>query len=173
MPQRFVMKRFRLMVPMLVVLRLLSSAGTVSAGQPIRLGPFVDTYQFTVDCGTFEATVSGTSSTRFVVFFDTSGNLTRVEQIVRAPADLWVNATSGSSIVVRGEFQQTFDVGAGTVTVVGFRYIVNQPGSGVTVQEVGRIVYADPIEETILSMAGQHNVAQENLIPGVFCAALA
>jgi hypothetical protein len=171
------MRHARLLTPMLVVAGLVFSAGTATASQPARFGPFVDTYEFTVDCGTFEATVSGTSSTRVVAFFDASGNVTRVEQFIRAPADVWLNPTTGKSIVVRGEFQQTYRSVPGTdqitVTVVGFRYIVNQPGSGVTVQEVGRIVYGEPTEETVLALAGQHDLADQAQIDPVFCAALA
>ena len=92
-----------------------------------------------------------------------------VQQFVRAPSDEWVNTTTGKTIIVRGEFQQTYTRVPGTdeftVTIVGHRYMVNEPGLGVTVQEVGRIIYADPSEETILAMAGQgHDLADQDLI---------
>ena len=98
-------------------------------------------------------------------------------QFVLAPSDEWVNTTTGKTIIVRGEFQQTFTRVPGTdeftLTIVGHRYMVNQPGLGVTVQDVGRIIYADPSEETILAMAGQHDLADQDLIGPVFCGALA
>jgi hypothetical protein len=86
-------------------------------------------------------------------------------------------ATTGKIIEVRAEFQQTYtwvpERGEYTVTVVGHRYLVNEPGSGVTAQEVGRIVYADPSEEAVLTMAGQHDLAQAARIDPVLCGRLA
>jgi hypothetical protein len=147
-----------------------------SAARPDHLGPFIDTYSFTVDCGGFDASVDGTSSTRFTFHFDSEGNLTQAQQFVRAPADLWVNTATGESIVVRGEFQQTYTPIAGTdritVGIRGFRYLVNEPGRGVVVQEVGRIVYGEPTEETILAIAGQHDAAIGSQVEPVLCAAL-
>ena len=171
------MKRCWLLIVIIAVLGLVLSAAPAAASVPEHLGPFIETGQFTVDCGAFEASVTGTSSTRFTVFFDTNGDVTRVQQFVRAPSDEWVNTTTGKTIIVRGEFQQTYTRVPGTdeftVTIVGHRYMVNEPGLGVTVQEVGRIIYADPSEETILAMAGQHDLADQDLIGPVFCGALA
>jgi hypothetical protein len=151
-------------------------AGAASANPPDHLGPFIDTYSFTVDCGDFEATVDGTSSTRFIVHFDDDGNVTHAQQFVRAPYDVWVNTTTGASVVVRGEFQQTYtpipDTDEITVAIRGFRYLVNEPGRGVIVQEVGRIVYGEPTEETILAIAGQHDTPHGSQVEPVLCAAL-
>lgn len=151
-------------------------AGAASATPPDRFGPFIDDYSFTVDCGSFEAAVSGTSSTRITVHFDDDGNVTQLQQFVRAPTDLWVNTATGESIVVRGEFQQTYTPIPGTeqitVAIRGFRYLINEPGRGVIVQEVGRIVYGEPTEETILAIAGQHDAAIGSQVEPVLCAAL-
>src|SRR5262245_63784572 len=104
--------------------------GVASATPPEQFGPFTDTYSFTVDCGGFEATVDGTSKTRFIVHLDDDGNVTQVQQFVRAPADLWVNTATGASMLVRGEFQQTYTPIPGTdqitVAIRGFRYLVNE-----------------------------------------------
>ena len=152
------------------------TAAAATAAAPDHLGPFVDTYSFTVDCGDFEATVDGTSSTTFIVHFDRDGNFVRAQQFVRAPNDLWVNTATGDSIVVRGEFQQTYTAIPGsdqiTVAIRGFRYLVNEPGRGVIVQEVGRIVYGEPTEETILAMAGRHDAADGSEVESVLCQAL-
>jgi hypothetical protein len=40
------------------------------------------------------------------------------------------------------------------------------------VQEVGRIVYGEPTEETILAIAGQHDAAIGSQVEPVLCAAL-
>ncbi len=159
-----------------VAVGLAVPAGAESATPPEHLGPFIDTYSFTVDCGGFEATVDGTSSSRFIVHFDGNGDVTQVQQFVRAPDDLWVNTATGASIVVRGEFQQTYTPIPGTdqitVAIRGFRYLVNEPGRGVLVQEVGRIVYGEPTEETILAIAGQHDMPLGSQVEPVLCNAL-
>ena len=147
-----------------------------AAEPPESAGPFTDTYSFSVDCGDFVAHVEGTATFRQRVFFDSDGDVARWVQFIRAPRDVWTNTTSGKTVVVRGEFQQTYtpDVEAGRVTVVirGFRYLVNEPGSGVTVQEVGRIAYDGLDETTVLAMAGQHDLADPSLIEPTFCASL-
>lgn len=146
------------------------------AAQPDALGPFSDTYSFTVDCGDFVAQVDGTATIRATVFFDADGDVTGWMQFIRAPRDVWTNTTSGKTIVVRGEFQQTYRPDPATnqvtVTIRGFRYLVNEPGSGVTVQEVGRIVYDDLDETTVATMAGRHDLADPSMIEPTFCAAL-
>lgn len=155
---------------------VLAPLNPASAVAPESFGPFTDTYSFTVNCGDFVAQVDGTATFRETVFFDRHGDVTRWVQYIRAPRDSWTNTTTGETIIVRGEFQQTYtpDVQADTVTVAirGFRYMVNQPGSGVTVQEVGRIVYDDLDETTVVAMAGKHDLADPALIEPTFCAAL-
>ena len=171
------MRRLQLLVPLLTTAGVIAVASPAAAAEPEHLGPFIDSYDFTVDCGDFEATVTGTSSTRFTAFLDSDGNFTRLQQYVRAPHDEWTNTDTGKTIVVRGEFQQTYTPIPGidqiTVAIRGFRYLVNEPGRGVTVQEVGRIVYGEPTEETILFLAGIHEAADSDQVEAVFCAALA
>jgi hypothetical protein len=170
------MRRYWLLIPAIALLSVFLRAEAAAASPPEHIGPFEGTGQFTVDCGTFEASVSGTGTFRETVFFDDNGDVIRLQQFIRAPSDVWTNTTTGKTIEVRGEFQQTYNWvparGEYTVTVVGHRYLVNEPGSGVTVQEVGRIVYADPSEKAVLTMAGQHDLAQAARIEPVFCARL-
>jgi len=150
-------------------------AGSAAAAAPERYGPFVDNYDLTWDCGTFAAAVSGTSTTRFTAFFDRDGSLTRLLRVTHAPADLVVNTATGASIVVRGHFTVTFNrVGTDTFTrtITGFRYMVNEPGSGVTLQEVGRIVYA-PNVQTVLALAGQHDLIDDDAVEPALCALVA
>jgi outer membrane lipoprotein-sorting protein len=155
---------------------VLLPSGSASAAQPESNGPFTDTYSFEVDCGDFLAQVDGTATFQETVFFDSDGDVTRWMQSIRAPRDVWTNTTTEKTIVVRGNFQQTYTPDAETeqvrVAIRGFRYLVNEPGSGVTVQEVGLIVYDDLDETTVLSMAGQHDLADPSTIEPTFCAAL-
>jgi hypothetical protein len=154
------------------------AAGTASASPPDR---FVEAskedFEFTVDCGTFDAHVAGTVTDRITVFFDSEGEVTRFTQVVSAPRDVWTNVETGESIVVRGHFVQHHDRVPGTNafdrTVTGFRYMVNEPGRGVTIKDAGRIVYDDLEESTWRDLAGRHDFADGTLIEPTMCAALA
>ena len=127
---------------------------------------------FSIDCGDFLATGEGTFSDRFTVYFDSDGNVTRFTEFVSAPADVWTNTVTGATITIRGHFVQRHDRIPGTDefnrTVTGFRYIINQPGSGAVIKEVGRVTY-DNLDETSWSfLAGQHDWVDQALIePGI------
>lgn len=154
------------------------AAGSASASPPDHfVQAFNESFEFTADCGTFEANVAGTFSDRFTVFFDADRNVTRFTEFVSAPRDVWTNTTTGKSIVVRGHFVQVHNRIPGTDefdrTVTGFRYMVNQPGAGVTIKDAGRIVYEDLNESTWRDLAGRHDFADGALIEPTLCAALA
>jgi hypothetical protein len=166
------MSRLRFLAPVAVAAMVFASASPASAAAPEHFGPFVESGTGIADCGGFEASISGTVSTRYTRFSDAEGNITGLKQFVSAPADTWTNLTTGKSIVVRAHFVQTWDAATGNLTIVGFRYVVNEVGGGVTVQEVGRIVYADRTEQEILSMAGHHDISNWDLIGPVLCGAL-
>lgn len=165
-----------LVVPVALCAAALWPGGTAAADGPVR---FTQSFPVDeeVDCGAFTATIEGEVTERYVVFLDEDGDLLRFTKYVSAPADVWTNTTTGASIVVRGHFVQTHVPVEGTdyfaVTIRGFRYLVNEPGTGVAVQEVGRITYADPGEQLALSQAGQHDLADPDDIVPTFCAALA
>ncbi|MET3176626.1 UNVERIFIED_ORG: hypothetical protein ABIB52_004501 [Arthrobacter sp. UYCu721] len=166
------MSPLRFLAPVAVAGLLLTSAGAASAAPPEHFGPFVESGSFVADCGDFDASITGTVSTRYNRFTDADGNVTSVQQFVSAPADTWINLETGKTIVVRAHFVQTWNAETGTLTIVGFRYLVNETGDGVTVQEVGHIVYTDRTEQEVISMAGQHEVYSEELIGPALCGAL-
>ena len=172
------MKSHRLTAVLAVSACSVLAAGSASASPPDH---FVqasnESFEFTVDCGTFEAHVAGTVSDRFTVFLDPEGNVTRFTEFVSAPRDVWTNTTTGESIVVRAHFVQVHNRIPGTDefdrTVTGFRYMVNEPGPGVTIKDAGRIVYEDLNESTWRDLAGRHDFADGALIGPTLCAALA
>lgn len=166
------MFQLRSLTPVATAIMLLASAGVAAADAPEHFGPFEGSGSFTVDCRAFEASVSGSGSYRATRFTDSNGNVTRIQEFISAPADTWVNLDTQKSIVVRGHFVQTWDARTDTLTVVGFRYLVNEAGDGVTVQEVGRIVYADRTEQEVISMTGQHELYSEELIGPALCGEL-
>ena len=154
------------------------AAGSASASPPDH---FVqssnESFEFTVDCGTFEAHVAGTVSDRFTVFFDAAGNVTRFTEFVSAPRDVWTNmeTVSRSSCAAISSRSTTAIPGTDEFdrTVTGFRYLVNEPGEGVTIKDAGRIVYEDLNESTWRDLAGRHDFADGSLIAPTLCAALA
>ena len=101
------MRRLPIFVPAAVFTSVFLVAGSAAASPPDR---FVEasneTFTFTVDCGTFEASVTGRVSDRFTVFFDADGTVNRFTEFVSAPHDVWTNTTTGTSITVRGHFVQ-------------------------------------------------------------------
>ncbi len=127
---------------------------------------------YTIDCGDFVAQGSGTFSARVTTFVDADGRITRFTEHVEAPRDVWVNPVTGASVTVRAQFTQVHrriaDTDEFNRTVTGFRYVVNQPGSGIVVKDVGRVVYDDLDETTWSFLAGHHDWLDKALIePGI------
>lgn len=87
-------------------------------------------------------------------------------EFVSAPHDVWTNTTTGKSITVRGHFVQVANRIPGTNeftrTVTGFRYLVNKPGEGAVIRDVGRIVYDNLDESSWRDLAGQHDFPDGN-----------
>ena len=153
-------------------------ASPAGATPPDRFTVFRDEpMTFSIDCGDFVASGEGLYSERWIFFTDSEGSITRFMEYVSAPADKWTNSVTGASITIRGHFEQSYvpipGTDQATVTVTGFRYIVNQPGSGVTIQEVGRIVYNDFSESAWQAVAGKHDLPVNDLVEPAICEALA
>ena len=51
--------------------------------------------------------------------------------------------------------------------------MVNEPGVGATIRDVGRIVYGDLAQTIVLWEAGKHDLALDEAFQPIFCAALA
>ena len=163
----------------LAVILLLSVASTsaLASASPIHAGPFYNAYSFIgFTCPGFDILIEGAGTDEYTIWRDAEGNLEKVLYRARYPHDTLTNTVTGRSIVVRGEFQETIEPVAGTEqftkTITGFRYLVDEPGTGVTIRDVGRIVYGD-LEQTILLWeAGGHDLVFDSQFDGVFCGAL-
>jgi hypothetical protein len=152
--------------------------GTVMAGGPDHEGPFVNEYSFIgFGCGSFDVLIEGAGSDEFTIWTDASGEVERVLYRARYPHDTLTNTVTGRSIVVRAAFEERIVRIPGTdeytKTITGFRYLVNEPGTGVVIRDVGRIVYGDLDQSIVLWQAGEHNLALDDQFEAVFCAALA
>jgi uncharacterized protein YlzI (FlbEa/FlbD family) len=151
---------------------------TALAAGPDHFGPFTWADTFYGSCGTdFDVRLDTHGWSAVTGWADEEGNVNKAIERVRAPSDVFTNLSTGRQIVVRGEFQSIYERVAGTdeftVTISGFRYLINDPGVGVRYQDVGRIVYGDLLETIVLSQAGIHRAAYDEDIGPVFCALLA
>jgi hypothetical protein len=171
------MRRRALFSPVLALLGL-SIAAPVQAAAPLEFGPFTDTYSgYGFSCDSFDVNIDGAATSRTYVYLDeASGQLTRVVRHTSAPHDVLTNTSTGASIVVRAEFDETMvpipGTDEATKTIVGFRYLVNQPGAGVVIRDVGRIIYGDFEQTILLWEAGKHDAETDEQVGAAFCAAL-
>ena len=154
------------------------TAVPVSANTQVRFGPNTYDYDFIgFNCDGFDIQIAGTGTDRATLFFDGSGNVLKLAIYGRFPHDVLTNTVTGRSIIVRAEFSEFIEPIPGTdefsKTVVGFRYMVNEPGSGTTIQEVGRISFADVQQLVVTFQAGKHDLALDEALLGTFCSALA
>jgi hypothetical protein len=161
-----------------LTLTAVGAPAAFAQGRPETFGPFVDTGSFIgFECDGFDILIEGTVSTTVTVWFDDAGDVERVLQRTRAPHDTMTNTITGRSIVVRAHFQEKIERISGTdtfeKTITGFRYLVNEPGSGVTIRDVGRIRYGDLEQTILLWQAGEHDLALDAEFLPVFCGALA
>jgi hypothetical protein len=161
-----------------VVMAALLAASAARAGGPLHFGPFTNTYSFIgFNCDGFDVLIEGAGTDSFTEFQDGAGETTKVIYRARYPHDTLTNTVTGKSIVVRGEFQEVIEPIPGTdearKTITGFRYLVNEPGMGVTIRDVGRIEYGD-LEQTLVEwQAGEHDLALDAAFEPTFCGALA
>jgi hypothetical protein len=166
-------------VAMMAVLAiaLLAAAGA-SANAPLRLGPFSNSYDdIGMSCPGFDIRIQGVETFGVSVYWNADGSVARVVRHDSAPHDVLTNTVTGKSFVVRAEFDETITPIPGTdeatKTIVGYRYLVNDPGVGATIRDVGRIAYGDFEQTIILWQAGEHDLALDSEIGPTFCAALA
>jgi hypothetical protein len=75
--------------------------------------------------------------------------------------------------VVRGEFDETMvpipGTDEATKTITGFRYLVTEPGVGVTIADVGRITYGDFEQTILLWEAGRHDAVTDEAVGQAIC----
>jgi hypothetical protein len=165
-------------ISLALMLGLLAPGAASASGNPETFGPFYDTYDVIgFECDGFDVRIQGTGYSTFTFWFDENGDVDHVLQRSRSPRDTATNTVTGKSIVVRAAFEERveYDVATDTwqKTITGFRYLVNEPGSGVTIRDVGRIQYGDLEQTIVLWEAGEHELALDEQFQPMFCEALA
>jgi hypothetical protein len=124
-------------------------------------------------CDGFDISLTSAVIVDGAVFFDDTGDPARF-QLHYHGRDTFTNSVSGKVIVNPFEFTETYDRVPGTddftITLVGHRFQATTPGSGVVLQDVGRLVWS-PGEEQLLFSAGQHDLLDDSQA-APYCAAL-
>jgi len=165
------MRRGRLIVVWMTILVLATAASAAGARQRTsETFQFSDPFSGSFDCGTFTATFSGHDKGRVTTWFDTAGD--PIKQIGRIQAiETDVNATTGKSIDTRTDLTVHIDFVAGTTTLTGVRNLSTDPGHGVVVQHVGRVVIGP--DDQPISLSGKFAEFDAAYMDQDFCAALA
>jgi len=165
------MRRGRLIVVWMAILVLATAASAAGARQrTTETFHFSDPFSGSYDCGAFTATFSGHDKGRVTTWFDTAGDpIMQIGRIQSIETD--VNATTGKSIEVTTDLTVHVDFVAGTTTLTGVRNLSTDPGHGVVVQHVGRVVIGP--DDQPISLSGKFAEFDAAYMDQDFCAALA
>jgi hypothetical protein len=108
-------------------------------------------------------------SSRFVTWFDANGDPIMQEGHIRA-TETDVNTATGKAVEVETSLNVHVDFVAGTTSLSGVRNLATEPGRGVVVQHVGRVVIGP--DDTPIFLSGKYAEFAENYMSEDFCAAL-
>jgi hypothetical protein len=132
---------------------------TAAAGAtpPTRENIGVIPYEFTVDCSpygfAFSNEVKGEESLWVETFYDANGNPVKVV-VHDGFTETDTNSVTGKTLPFSQTWVNTYDLVAGTRTVVGKALLMTAPGKGVVIQDTGRVDVDAP--EHVSFEAGQH-----------------
>lgn len=160
----------------LATLATLAAATTVpalvpapaTAATPTTREPVSVTVPGTIDCGTFKDNYVDFYTGMQTTFYDASGRPTRqVIQWTHLSND--VNSMTYKTIHEHGTFTEIIDFVLGTDTVTGRFEIATVPGSGVVVQDVGRVVFDASGNVVFSTPSGRRSIPQDD---SKYCIAL-
>jgi hypothetical protein len=152
---------------------LVATAVATAETPPTNEKVVVIPYSFTVDCSpygfNFSNIVQGEETDRFKTFYDADGNpVTVVDQGGFVETD--TNSVTGKTLLFSQDWIETFDLLAGTRTVVGKAFLMTDPGHGVVIRDTGRVVFDAP-EHVIFESGPDHQVLHGD-IDQLACTAL-
>jgi hypothetical protein len=157
-----------------VVALVAALAGAAGAGatSPTNEDPVVIPYQFSVDCSpygfAFSNMVDGRQTDRVQTFYDSTGTPVRVVDH-GGFTETDTNSVTGKTLRFTQNWIQTFDLVAGTRTVVGKAFVMTDPGNGNVIHDTGRVVFDAPEHPSFES--GHHQVLHGD-IDQLACTAL-
>jgi hypothetical protein len=154
-------------------------AATLAIASPARaVSPTRDDigtvpYNFTVDCSPygfdFANVVQGVETLFVETFYDQNGNPVKVV-VHDGFTETDTNSVTGKTLPLSQTWVNTFDLVAGTRTVVGKAFVMTDPQRGIVIQDTGRVIFDAP--EHVSFEAGQHDPLHGNL-DQLACSALA
>jgi hypothetical protein len=161
----------RLLILMLVagLTSLALSAGAGAGPRTQERFSFSDPFSGSFECGTFTATLSGHDHGHVVTWFDANGDPIKQEGHIRA-TETDVNTATGKAIEAVTSLNVHVDFVAGTTSLTGVRNLSTEPGRGVVVQHVGRVVIGP--DGTPISLSGKYPEFAEAYMNEDWCAAL-
>jgi hypothetical protein len=169
--------RRRAIVGGVIAIAALSATGSAAAGAPAREDLGLFPYELSVDCTPygfdFRIDVEGQESVWVETFYDASGEPTRVV-IHSSFRETDTNTVSGKTLPFRGRIIRTLDLATGTRADVGTMFLLTEPGRGIVIQDVGRVVFDAPFHVSF--EAGHHEVLHGGVgshLDELVCAALA
>ena len=139
------------------------------AAQPDRF-EFSDSNPGTVDCVSFEDQFTDFVDARGTVSFNQSGEPVRIVIHWEHRSDD-TNSVTGLTLHEHGHYTETIDLLARTDAITGNQEVMNRPGTGVVVQDVGKVVYDE--DGNLVFFAGGRNHSEELRGDEVLCDALA
>lgn len=117
---------------------VIGAGGAATAAAPTR-EPVHDSQAGSIDCGTFHDDFVDFYDGTVTTWYDEAGNPSRqVFHLTHLSND--VNSVTGKTIHEHGTFTETLDYVNGTDSVAGRLEIATVPGSGVVIQDAGRLV---------------------------------
>jgi hypothetical protein len=130
---------------------------------------FSDPFSGEFDCGDFQGAFSGHDHGRVTTWFDADGNPVKQEgKIASQETDL--NLDAGQAIQVKTRLNVHVDFVAGTTSLTGVRNLSAEPGQGVVIQHVGRVVVDS--EGNPISLSGKYPEFVAGYMQEDFCDAL-
>jgi hypothetical protein len=151
----------------------LVAAASADATPPTREDLGVFPYEFSVDCSpygfAFANNVQGQESLWVETFYNADGNAVKVV-VHDGFTETDTNSVTGKTLPFSQVWVNTFDLVAGTRTVVGKAFLMTDPGEGVVILDSGRVVFDAPFHVSF--EAGRHDVLHGD-IDQLACTALA
>jgi hypothetical protein len=151
----------------------LVAVAPAGATPPTREDLGVIPYEFSVDCSpygfAFSNNVVGEESLWIETFYDAGGNPIKVV-VHDGFNETDTNSVTGKTLQFSQTWVNTYDLVAGTRTVVGKAFVMTDPGNGIVIQDTGRVVHDAPYHVSF--EAGHHEVLHGD-IDQLACSALA
>lgn len=145
----------------------------VGPSTALALAPLPVSFSFSntgvTKCGTFQDQFTDFFDAKAATYFDSAGNPIRfVIHWEHHSND--TNSVTGLTLHEHGHFTETIDLLSGTDTITGNEEIMNRPGTGVVVQDVGRVVF--DADGNLVFFAGGRKHSEVLLGDQVLCDAL-